>query len=652
VPDVFDVPAAALASQLLIGLINGSFYALMSLGVAVIFGILRIANFVHGAQYMMGAFVAWLLLNLPNLYPSLGLPAIGYWEALLIVPVVTAGAGMVMEKLFISKVYDLDHAYGILLTLGLSLVIEGLFRTKFGSIGQSYGVPESLRGGTDLGFIFLPHYRAWVITASVAVCFATWYAIERTKLGMVLRAATENPVLVQAFGIRVPRLLTLTYGLGVALAGLAGVMAAPIYQVSPQMGESILIVVFAVVVIGGMGSILGSIVSGFLLGVVEALTKVFWPEAASTVIFAIMAAVLLARPAGLFGRQMEIAHTSTDAAQNPAAAGPARSELAYVVGLAAIGLLAPLVVYPVVVMKVLCFALFGCALNLIFGYVGLLAFGHAAFFGASAYVTAHVASVWNLGPELSIVLGVAVATALGAAFGWLAIRRAGLYFAMITLALAQIVYFYSAKAPWMRGEDGIQPVPRGRLFGIVGLNDTTSLYLFVLVVFLAGFALVHRVIRSPFGQVLKCIRDNEPRAISLGYDADRFKLLAFTLSAAIAGLAGAMKTLVFQMATQTDLSVATSADVLLIVLIGGIGTVLGPVVGAAVLVGMQSALTEAGAWVLVIQGAIFVLCTLLLRRGVVGTLQQCLAVARGRNGWVARVLSPNAFRTPRLRGEP
>ena len=641
--ETFGISPAALTGQLLIGLINGSFYALMSLGVAIIFGILRIANFVHGAQYMMGAFLAWLLANIPRLFPDLGLPAVGYWPSLLIVPVVMALVGMLMEKAFISRVYDLDHAYGILLTLGLSLVLEGLFRVKYGSIGQPYEVPASLRGGIDLGFLFLPWYRAWVVAASVAVCAGTWFAIEKTRLGGYLRAATENPVLVQAFGIRVPRLLTLTYGVGVGLAGLAGVMAAPIYQVSPHMGDSILIVTFAVVVIGGMGSIGGAIVSGFLLGILEGLAKLVYPEAANTIVFVIMAIVLLAKPAGLFGREIKMSSaTPDDTGDAISLEGGRNRELYYLVVLLAIGLIAPLFAYPVMIMKILCFALFGCAFNLIFGYVGLLAFGHAAFFGAAAYVTAHAAAVWNLNPEVAILLGVGSAGGLGFVVGWLAIRRQGLYFAMVTLALAQIVYFYGAQATWTRGEDGIQPVPRGMLFGVLDLNNPTALYLFVLAIFLAGFALVHRTIRSPFGQVLKAIRENEPRAISLGYDTKRFKLLAFALSAALAGLAGATKTIVFQLATQTDLSVATSADVLLITLIGGIGTVLGPVIGSAVLVLLQNALTDAGAWIFVIQGLVFVLCTLLMRKGVVGTLQQFLVSRKRRSSEI----NPIAPTTP------
>src|ERR1700757_2409299 len=290
---IFGIPSQALFGQLLLGLINGSFYALLSLGLAVIFGMLNIINFTHGAPYMMGAFAAFLLLR------HVG---IGYWPALIIVPIIVGATGVVIERLFLKRIQKLDHLYGLILTFGLALIIEGLFRNYYGSSGQPYGVPESLQGGRNLGFMFLPNYRAWVIAFSLLVCLSTWFAIERTRLGSYLRAATENPALVRAFGINVARMVTLTYGFGVGLAGLAGVMAAPIYNVSPQMGSDIIIVVFAVVVIGGMGSIMGAIVTGFTLGVIEGLTKVFFPEASNTVIFVIMIIVLLIRPAGLFGR--------------------------------------------------------------------------------------------------------------------------------------------------------------------------------------------------------------------------------------------------------------------------------------------------------------------------------------------------------------
>ena len=292
--EVFGVPTQALFGQLLIGLINGSFYALLSLGLAVIFGLLNIINFTHGAQYMLGAFCAYFVLH------KLGL---GYWWSLAIAPLAVGLLGALIERTMLKPLYKLDHLYGLLLTFGLALIIQGIFRNEFGSSGLPYPIPQELTGSRNLGFMFLPNYRAWVIVASLVVCIGTWFVIERTRLGAYLRAATENPALVQAFGINVPRMIILTYGFGVALAALAGVMAAPIYQVSPQMGADLIIVVFAVVVIGGMGSIMGSIVTGFGLGVVEGLTKVFYPEASNTVIFIIMAIVLLIKPAGLFGTQ-------------------------------------------------------------------------------------------------------------------------------------------------------------------------------------------------------------------------------------------------------------------------------------------------------------------------------------------------------------
>ena len=291
--ELLGITPQGLYSQLLVGLINGSFYAILSLGLAVIFGMLNIINFTHGAQYMMGAFVAFFLLQYG---------ALSYWWALLFAPIIVAVTGIVIERAFLQWLYKLDHLYGLLLTFGIALITEGVFRNYFGSSGLPYQMPDALRGGQNLGFMFLPNYRAWVIVFSLFVCLGTWFVIERTRLGAYLRAATENPTLVRAFGINVPRMITLTYGLGVGLAALAGVMAAPIYNVSPQMGADLIIVVFAVVVIGGMGSIMGAIVTGFGLGVIEGLTKVFFPEASNTVIFVIMAIVLLVRPAGLFGR--------------------------------------------------------------------------------------------------------------------------------------------------------------------------------------------------------------------------------------------------------------------------------------------------------------------------------------------------------------
>ena len=285
----------ALYAQLLVGLINGSFYALLSLGLAVIFGMLNIINFAHGALYMMGAFVAYFLLN-NNVF------SIGYWGALIVAPIAVGIFGMILERTMLKFLTGLDHLYGLLLTFGLALIIQGVFQNYFGSSGLPYSIPDQLKGGMNLGFMFLPIYRGWVVIFSLVVCLATWFLIERTRLGAYLRAATENPTLVRAFGINVPRMITLTYGLGVGLAALAGVLSAPINQVRPLMGADLIIVVFAVVVIGGMGSIMGSIITGFALGVIEGLTKYFYPEASNTVVFVLMVLVLLVKPTGLTGR--------------------------------------------------------------------------------------------------------------------------------------------------------------------------------------------------------------------------------------------------------------------------------------------------------------------------------------------------------------
>ena len=292
--EIFGIPLAGVLSQLLIGLVNGSFYAMLSLGLAVIFGLLNVVNFAHGAMFMLGAMFAWM----GGQYLGLS-----YWVMLFLSPLVVFAIGIVIEKLFLKHLYKLDHLYGLLLTFGITLVVEGLLRTQYGVSGLSYSPPELLRGSTDLGFMVLPNYRAWVVFASLAVCLGTWLIIEKTKLGALLRAGTENPKLVEAFGINVPRMVTLTYGLGVALAAVAGVLAAPVLQVSPLMGSNLIIVVFAVVVIGGMGSILGSILTGLALGVIEGMTKVFYPEASTTVVFVIMVLVLMFRPAGLFGKE-------------------------------------------------------------------------------------------------------------------------------------------------------------------------------------------------------------------------------------------------------------------------------------------------------------------------------------------------------------
>lgn len=599
----------ALLGQLMVGLVNGAFYAMLSLGLALIFGMLNVVNFAHGAQYMLGAIVAWFLLD------SLDL---GYGYALLLAPLLVGVFAIAFERTALRRIARLDHLYGLLLTFGLAMALEGGLTVVLGAASRPYAIPEFLRGAVDLGFMIMPKYRLWVVLASVAICLLVWLVVERTRLGSYLRAATENAALVRAFGVRVPLLVTLTYGVGAALAALSGVMAAPILQVSPTMGSSLLAFVFAVVVIGGMGSIAGAVLCGFAMGVIEGVTKYFWPEVSSTVVFVLMAVVPLVRPNGLFGRTLTV-HAAS-AAERPRAGfdtAPYRRALIFVLTLGFA--LAPLVVFPATAMTVMCMALFALSFNLLVGYAGLVSFGHAMFFGTGAYVCAYAAARWGLPVEVSLLLGVGCSAALAWGSGALAIRRQGVYFAMITLALSQMMFFFYLKAPFTGGEDGIQRVPRGALMGWLPLEGWT-LYVFVWAVFVAGFLMVYRIIHSPFGEVLTAIRDNEDRAASLGYDVGRYKLAAFVMAGALAGLAGSMKALVQQMASLADVHMALSSDVILMTLLGGMGTILGPVVGAAVLVGMQDQLATLGAWVVFIQGMILMACVLLFRRGIVGSI--------------------------------
>ncbi len=647
--EIFGVPTQALFGQLLLGLINGSFYALLSLGLAVIFGMLNIINFTHGAQYMMGAFGAYLLGQWFGF---------GYWPSLILAPLIVGAFGVVIERTMLKRLYHLDHLYGLLFTFGVALIIQGYFRYQYGSSGLPYAIPPQLTGGVRLPFMFLPYYRGWVIVFSLTICLLTWFLIERTSLGAKLRAATENPTIVRTFGVNVPLLITLTYGAGVALAGLAGVLAAPIYQVSPLMGAELINVVFAVVVIGGMGSILGSVITGFALGLIEGLTKVFYPEASTTVVFVIMAIVLLVRPAGLFGKA---ATTTAGVESTSVGSGSDGSTLLnrVMIALFAVLAIAPFFVYPVFLMKALCIALLALSVNLLLGYAGLLSFGHAMFLGTAGYVAAHLAKIGAISlpipfsgtwltipfppftPELAILFGTLSASLLGLVVGSIAIRRQGIYFAMTTLAFAQMVFFLAVQIPFTHGEDGIQAVPRGKLFGLFSLESQMAMYYVVFAIFAFALLALYRIIHSPFGEVLKSIRENEARAISLGYKTDRYKLVAFVLSTTICGLGGATKAIVFQLASLTDVSSGTSGEAVLMTLVGGLGTVLGPIIGATIITAMDTYLADTSwlinilqsflpGWltsalagflnVTVLEGIVFVVCVMAFRRGLLGEI--------------------------------
>ena len=620
---LFELSSSVIFGQLLVGLINGSFYALLSLGLAVIFGMLRVINFAHGAQYMLGAFVAWLVLRYAG---------IGYFPSLVIAPLVVGLAGSFIERKFLARVYALNHLYGLLLTLGIALICEGAMQYKYGSAGLPYSTPPVLSGAIDIGFMIVPIYRGWVVVASLVICIATWFLVERTKFGSYLRASTESPVLVQAFGVNVPRLMTLTYALGAGLAALAGVMAAPVYQVSPLMGQNIIIVVFAVVVVGGMGSIAGAIITGYGLGILEGLSKVVYPEASNIVVFALMALVLLLRPSGIFGRDEGLAGAAAgvDTQDSGYVLSPRMTRYLGMAGLLVL-VLVPYIIYPTFAMKVLCFALFACAVNLLLGFTGLLSFGHAAFFGGASYITAYSLKVLGLTPEIGLLVGTLGAAALGLLFGFLAIRRQGIYFAMVTLALAQMFYFFCLQTPFTGGEDGLQAVPRGKLFGWIDLAETTTLYYFAAIVFVLGYISIRRIVHSPFGNILKAIRENERRAISLGYRTERYKLAVFVISAAIAGLAGGLKAIIFQFATLNDVTWQMSGEPILMTLLGGIGTLFGPVVGAILILSVENYLADSGLPVSVVMGLLFVLVVMVFRRGAVGEL---LVYAKRWRGWL------------------
>ena len=601
----------ALFGQLLLGLINGSFYAMMSLGLAIIFGLLNVVNFAHGAQYMMGAFTAWMLLQWG------GIP---YGWALLLAPLIVGLSGIVLERLFVRRLYHLDHVYGLLLTFGITLIVEGLYRKAFGSAGLPYANP--MPGGFRTGLGYLPYYRLWALFASLLVCLATWYGIEKTRLGATLRAAIERPDLVRSFGIKVPRMVTLVYGFGVGLAGLAGVFAAPIYNVSPTMGSNLIVIIFAVVVIGGMGSIKGAIVTGYLLGLTEGLVRYYYPPLSDTVVFIVMAVVLLIKPAGLFGKGVITQHASAALVSRPGGALQLHARWRWAllaVALAALAV-APFVMYPVFLVKVLCFAVAASAVNLLLGYMGVLSFGHAMFFGFAAYVTGHLAKAWGFAPEWAILGATLVSAALGAVVGLIAIRLQGIYFAMCTLALAQMVYFFCLQAPFTHGEDGIQDIPRGVAFGVWDLKSDVSVYFFVLLVCGAALLMVVRLVHSPYGRIVAAVRDSEPRAISLGYNADRTKLAMFVFSAAITGLAGATKAIAVQIATLTDVGWHLSGELLLMTLVGGLGTIIGPIVGALALISMQTYMSDLQDWVTVAQGLVFCVVVLAFRGGIVGSV--------------------------------
>jgi branched-chain amino acid transport system permease protein len=600
-------------SYMTIGLVNGSFYAMLCLGLALIFGLLNILNMAHGVFYMMGAFIAWAAVT------RLG---VGYLPTLAASAFGVGGFGMLVERLLLRRTYDLDPLYGFMLTFGLATAIQGAFQVQFGSSGLPFEAPGWLSGLIDLRFTLFPAYRLWVVLVALAVCFGLWLAIERTKAGAILRAASENGVIAASLGVRVPAVMTVTFGIGAMLAGLAGALAAPIYQVSPLMGADILLVVFAIIVIGGMGSIGGTILAAYCLALLESVTLAVYPQAANFMIFAFMCIVLSVRPQGLFGisvlRDHSFAGVSLPAIAEWSTETRSQMTRFAVMGMIIVGLaLLPKLLYTIFLIKIFCFAILATSFNFLLGFVGIISFGQAALYGTAAYVTAYTLKQWSAPPEIGILAGVAAATLLGLIMGALAIRRRGIYQAMITLAVAQMVYFVFIQTSFTNGEDGLQNVPRGVLFGLVDLRDDRAVYALAVIAFCAVFFGLRHLLYSQLGMMLVAVRDDERRALSLGHDVASLKLLAFTIASACAGLAGALSAVAFQLATLSGAHWHLSGEAVLMSLIGGLGTLTGPLAGATVLVAMEHFLAPFGAWVLVLQGLIFVICVVAFREGLI-----------------------------------
>jgi branched-chain amino acid transport system permease protein len=590
------------------GLVSGGFIAMMSIGLTIIFGMLRVVNFMHGAMYMLGAFVAYVGAK------QFGL---SMWSALIIAPVVVGLFGALLERLFLRRLYGIDTLYNLLLTFGLTLMIEDGMRVFFGVQGSPYQVPPELSGAWNLGFMLYPKYRLFVLTVSLVVCLLTWYALERTKLGALIRASTERPNLVRCFGVRVSLLMTGAFGYGTALAGLAGVLAAPMRNVSPLMGQEMIAMTFAVVVIGGMGSIAGSIVTGFVVGILSALGALFYPPIANTLIYILMVLVLVFRPGGIFYgidvsnfpmHYAPVTIKATRILRHPALAG----------GLLLVGLALPWLVYPVLASDIIIWGLAAVGFDLLLGFTGLLSFGQAAFLGAAAYVTGIAIVKLGLPMPVGVLAGVLAALILGIIFGALIIRKQGIYFALLTFAFAQIVYFVVNQFPKITGgEDGLHGVHRGSLLGFSLEGDITFYYV-ALTVVVSAIILMTRIVGSPYGLSLTGSRENENRMTSLGYDVRMLRFVAYVLSALVIGVSGVLYILNHEFITLQAVYWRASGEPVMMTMLGGMGTLLGPLIGAGIILLLRDWLAIVTSNGNLVLGGIFVLIVLVFRKGVLG----------------------------------
>ncbi len=606
--------------QIFNGLVSGGFIALMSLGLSIIFGTMRVVNFMHGALYMLGAFAAYLAGR------WLGLPL---WVVLFLAPAAVGLVGLLLERLLLRHLYSSDITYTLLLTFGLTLIIEDTVRNFIGVQGAPFLVPSVLSGAVDLGFIIYPKYRLFVLAVSIVACAGTWIALERTRFGTLIRAGTERPTLLRCFGVNVPLLVSGTFAFGTGLAGLAGVLAAPMTDVSPFMGDDMIAIAFAVVVVGGMGSIAGSIITGFAAGVLSALAAIWYAPAAEVTIYVLMMLVLLIRPGGLF-QGIDVTHfaphhtpitlSARRLLQSPALAGLAL----------AIALLLPWLVYPLIATDVILWGLFAVGFDLLYAFAGLLSFGQGAYWGGAAYLTGIAIAELGLPSWIGLPVGIAVTTAIAALLGLLVTRKQGIYFAMVTFALTEIVYFVVNQLPqYTGGENGLHGVVRGTLLGLPLNNDLVFYYL-ALVLAILTLMFVFRVVRSPFGLSLTGARDSERRMASVGYDVQKLRLLAYVLSAFVISVAGGLYVLAHEFVSLDAIYWRASGEPIMMALLGGTGTVYGPMVGAFLVVVVRDALstlTDNGSLVL---GIIFVVVVMGLRRGLLGEAVHAVALRSAR----------------------
>jgi branched-chain amino acid transport system permease protein len=605
-------------AQLFNGLVNGAFIALMSLGLSIIFGMMRVVNFMHGAMYMLGAFAAFLAgaYGGVSLFLALGLAAL-----------LVGGLGVVLERLLLSRLYRLDPAYNLLLTFGLTLIIEDLVRSFFGVTGAPFLVPSVLKGAVQLGFVVYPKYRLFVVAVSVVLCFATWLLLEKTRLGALIRAATERPDILKCFGGNVPLLISGTFFAASALAGVAGALAAPIRNISPFMGQEMISLTFAVVVAGGMGSIAGSVLMGFIVGVLSSLTAIWFPPGANAVTYVVMLVVLVVRPGGIF-RGVDVSHFPLHYTPMTERARAIFRSPGIAVAALAVGLLLPWFIYPVVAADILLWGLCAVGFDLLFAYAGLLSFGQAAYWGSAAYITGVLVSHFGFVSWEAFLLGVVGSTAMGTLFGFIIARKKGIYFSMITFAFAQVIYFMVNQLSWLTGgEDGLHDVFRGTLFGF-SLTDDRVFYYLCLILVAATIAFVFLLLRSPFGLALTGARENERRMTSVGYDVYMIRVQAYALSAFIISIGGALYVLNHQFVSLEAVHWRASGEPVMMTLLGGAGTIYGPMLGAGLVLMIRntlSTITDSGSLIL---GCLFVAVVMVFRRGILGELVHVLLLRR------------------------